>query len=71
LAGGCPQPVAASALFRMVSPGGPQERNCNLAPKLLLVRADNNEIDWSYKACKKKVRFYCAELILWTSRTGD
>jgi hypothetical protein len=36
LAGGCPQPVAASALFRMVSPGGPQERNCNLAPKLLL-----------------------------------
>jgi hypothetical protein len=34
LAGGCPQPVATSALFRMVSPGGPQERDCNLAPKL-------------------------------------
>ncbi len=41
------------------------------AKTLLEYELFDNEIDWFYKACKKKVRYYCAELILWTSRTGD
>ncbi len=41
------------------------ERTAILAARSL------NEIDWYYKACKKNVRINCAELILWTSRTGD
>ena len=31
-----------------------------------------NEIDWGHKAClEERPRIYCAELILWTSQTGD
>ena len=33
LAGGCPQPAAASGLSRMVSPGPSRNADCNLAPK--------------------------------------
>ena len=58
LAGGCPQPAAASALFRMVSPGGPQERGLQSGAKKLnqLSELNDTKLIGSYKACKKSVR---------------
>jgi hypothetical protein len=58
-------------LFRMVSPGPKQERGCNLAPKLVCLKIDTTKLIGYYKACKKNALANCAELILWTSRTGD
>ncbi len=65
------------SFFVSVNPGA----NSNLAPKKFRTQ---NEIDWvvhdhvSKIASKKKLKCapvlaytYCAELILWTSRTGD
>src|ERR1017187_201297 len=40
----------------MVSPGGPQERELQSGAKTCMPENCCNEIDWSYKACKKKVR---------------
>ena len=39
--------------------------------KTLLVRADCNEIDWFIQGLYRRASANCAELILWTSRTGD
>jgi phosphoserine phosphatase len=37
----------------------------------VLATRSQYEIDWFYKACQEEHPPYCAELILWTSRTGD
>jgi hypothetical protein len=55
LAGGCPQPAAASVLFRIFSPGGLQERGLQSgAKKFAQLRADCNEIDCCYKALVRR-----------------
>ena len=45
--------------------------SCNLALKLCSAQELNDKKLIGYKACKKNVRCYCAELILWLSQTGD
>src|ERR1035437_4845859 len=59
---------ATSSLSRMVSPGPSRNAVCNLAPKTCL------KIRTKLIGRTRLVRrtsAYCAELILWTSRTGD
>jgi hypothetical protein len=50
-----------------------QERGLQSGAKnLLSLRTDCNEIDWGITRLEECLRGYnCAELILWTSRTGD
>ena len=63
---------AASSLSRMVSPGPSRNADCNLAPKKFArVELNCNEIDWFIQGLYRRASAYCAELILWTSRTGD
>jgi hypothetical protein len=70
LADGCPQLTAASVHPGFFRPGLTGNAVCNLAPTNFARQSYCNEIDWN-KALSKKVSANCAELILWTSRTGD
>jgi hypothetical protein len=67
-------------VLRMVSPGLRRNADCNLAPKTLHFKA-GKAFDLQNFATKligvtrlvleEHPRHFCAELILWTSRTGD
>jgi hypothetical protein len=67
-------------VLRMVSLGTSRNADCNLAPKTLHFKA-SRAFDLQNFATKligvtrlvleEHPRHYCAELILWTSRTGD
>ena len=71
---GLPTACRGVCSSRMVYPGPGRNADCNLAPQTLLsLELIDTKLIEPYKALSKSIRehSYCAELILWTSRTGD